>query len=320
MRYCIRICLLSIVLLLPAACGLPGTASGPPPTATPLLAPYTAAIATAEAGSDAVTQAAAYYERGNQQFELGDYAAAIADYSRAVELDPTHARAFNNRGLAHSMQENSTAALDDFTTAIRLDPAYARAHKNRLRLLEQQGTTATAAEQTMRELAEGYAQLAELEPANRAGYLYRQGSVLYGLRDFAGARRAFDTALAAEPQQVDALYERALLNLAEHQTDAAIADLDAALRLSPRAANAYYARGIAYSRTGDQERAIADFDAALQLRAEYAEALLGRAVAHHAAGNSAAAQADLDRLAQLTLDETLETTTEALRRALAEEP
>jgi tetratricopeptide (TPR) repeat protein len=320
MRYCIRICLLSIVLLLPAACGLPGTASGPPPTATPLLAPYTAAIATAEAGSDAVTQAAAYYERGNQQFELGDYAAAIADYSRAVELDPTHARAFNNRGLAHSMQENSTAALDDFTTAIRLDPAYARAHKNRLRLLEQQGTTATAAEQTMRELAEGYAQLAELEPANRAGYLYRQGSVLYGLRDFAGARRAFDTALAAEPQQVDALYERALLNLAEHQTDAAIADLDAALRLSPRAANAYYARGIAYSRAGDQERAIADFDAALQLRAEYAEALLGRAVAHHAAGNSAAAQADLDRLAQLTLDETLETTTEALRRALAEEP
>jgi tetratricopeptide (TPR) repeat protein len=92
------------------------------------------------------------------------------------------------------------------------------------------------------------------------------------------------------------------------------------VRLSPRAANAYYARGIAYSRTGDQERAIADFDAALQLRAEYAEALLGRAVAHHAAGNSAAAQADLDRLAQLTLDETLETTTEALRRALAEEP
>lgn len=302
-----------------AACA-PQAATGPPPTATPLLAPYNAAIATAEAGGDRAAQAAAYYERGNQQFELGEYAAAIEDYDYALDLDPTNARAFNNRGLAYAALGDVEQALADYNAAIDIDPAYARAHKNRLSLLEQQGTAAAGSPETMREIARGYARLAELDPANRADYLYQQGSVLYSVRDFAGAQQAFDRALEANPQQVDALYERALLHLAAGRHAAAIADLNQALRLSPRAANAYYARGLAYSRGGEQARAIADFDAALRLQGDYAEALLARAAAYHASGDDQAARADLERLEQMDLDETLETVAATLRLQLPELP
>ena len=70
--------------------------------------------------------------------------------------------------------------LADYAAAIKLDPGYLRAYENRLRLLEQRGDlTAMAAD---------YRQLAALDPTHAARYRYREGSALYGLRDFTGAR------------------------------------------------------------------------------------------------------------------------------------
>ena len=268
--------------------------------------PYDVAIATAEAGGDTKVQALAYYERGNALLDAGDNAAAVADYDRSIALDPTNARAFNNRALALTSLGRIDEALASYAEAIRLDPNYIRAYKNRLRLQEERGDlTAGAAD---------YARLALLEPANAADYRYHEGSALHGLRDFAGARLAYDAALAANPQQVDALYERALLSFAEGQPAAAIADLDAALRLSPRAANAYYARGLARDATGDHAGAIADFGTALAERqGDYPEALLARAAAYHTIGDDPKARADLDALGKIQVDEGIRAAAEALR-------
>jgi tetratricopeptide (TPR) repeat protein len=302
-----RLVVLSSCLLLSlnACAELPGAASGPSPTATPPLALYNAAIATAEAGGDTKTEAGAYYERGNVQLDASANAEAIADYDRSLALDPTNARAFNNRALAHAALGQPDLALADYAAAIKLDPGYLRAYENRLRLLEQRGD--------LKGMAADYRQLAALDPQHAARYRYREGSALHGLRDFAGARRAYDAAITADPQQVDALYERGLLSFAEGSHPAAIADLDAALRLSPRAANAYYARGLAYSASADQTRAIADFSQALALKPDAVEALLGRAAAYHAAGQDTLARADLDRLESMPLDDTLKAAREALR-------
>jgi tetratricopeptide (TPR) repeat protein len=291
--------------LLLSACALPGAEPGPPPTPTPPLAPYNAAIATAEAGSDAKVQAAAYYERGNVQLDAGANAEAIADYDKAIALDPRDARMFNNRALAYGALGQLDQALADYAAAITLDPAYVRAYENRLRLLEQRGD--------LKDMAADYRQLAALDPKNAARYHYREGSALQGLRDFARARQAYDAAIAADPQQVDAWYARGLLSFAEGQRAAALADLDAALRLSPRAANAYYARGLAWSASGDQARAIEDFTQALALKPAYPEALLGRAAAYHIAGQDALARADLAAIEKETLDDTLKAALDVLR-------
>jgi tetratricopeptide (TPR) repeat protein len=308
-RAALRLWALGPLFLLLSACAQPfGTAAGPPPTPTSPLAPYTAAIATAEAGSDAKAQAAAYYERGNMQLDAGANAEAIADYDRAIALDPSNARAFNNRALAYVALGRTDQALADYAAAIELDPGYVRAYENRLRLLEQRGD--------FKGIAADYRQLAALDPKNAARYLYREGSALHGLRDFAGARQAYDAALAADPQQVDALYERGLLSFAEGNPTAAVADLDAALRLSPRAANAYYARGLAYSASSDHTAAIADFTKALALKPDYPEALLGRATAYHVVGQNALASADLSAAEKLAHDETLSAALGVLRQQI----
>jgi tetratricopeptide (TPR) repeat protein len=302
----VRLILLLLALLL-AGCGLAFPASGPPPTPTSALDPLNGAVATAEAAGDAGAQAAALYERGNLRFDRGELEEAIADYSAALALDPTLSRAFHNRGLARATLGDAVAALADYDEAVRLDPAYLRAHQNRLRLLEELAAGAADPAPLLAQLAAGYRQLAALEPEGAARYRYREGAALVRLRDRAGARAAFDAALRADPQQVDALYERGLLSFAEGRLDAALADLDAALRLSPRAANAHYARGLARQAAGDLSRAIADFDRAIALRPEgYPEALLARAAAHAAAGQAEQARADLARLAELGPDELIQ--------------
>jgi tetratricopeptide (TPR) repeat protein len=306
------ILLLALVLLL-AACGEPG----PPPTPTSALDPLNHAVATAEAAGDSGAQAAALYERGNLRFDQGELEEAIADYSAAVALDPAHSRAFHNRAFARATLGDAAAALADYDEAIRLDPAYVRAHQNRLRLLEQQAAGAADPAPLLAQIAAGTRRRAALEPAAAALYRYQEGAALVRLRDAAGARAAFDAALLADPQQVDALYERGLLSFAEGRLDAALADFDAALALSPRAANAHYARGLARQAAGDLERAIADFSRAIALRpAGYPEALLARAVAYVAAGQGPQARADLERLEGLQLDETLTRAADALRAQL----
>lgn len=295
--------LLPFALCFLAACVAPG----PPPTPTSALDGQNAAVATAEAAGDTQAQAAALYERGNLRFDRGELAEAIADYSAAVALDPMHSRAFHNRGLAHAALGDTEAALADYNEAIRLDPAYVRAHQNRLLLLEQLAAAAADPAALLAQIADGNAQLAALEPEGAALYRYREGVARARLRDTAGARAAFDAALRADPQQVDALYERGLLSFAEGQLDAALADFDAALQLSPRAANAFYARGLAHQAAGDLERAVADLSQAIALRPEgYPEALLARAAAHAAAGRASQARADLERLAELDVDELIQ--------------
>src|SRR5690242_9371465 len=93
-------CILHFAFCILAACSLTGETPGATPI--PPLAPYNAAVATAEAGGDPKAVVAAYYERGNARLDAGDDQAAIGDYNQAIKLDPTNARAFNNRALARA--------------------------------------------------------------------------------------------------------------------------------------------------------------------------------------------------------------------------
>ena len=306
----IAACVALAVLL--AACSEPLVEPRPPRTPTAVIDRYNAIVATAEAGDDLSARARAYYDRGNIWFDQQNYTEAIADYDRALALDPSLSRAFHNRGLAYALLKEYDTALRDYALAIHLDPAYRRAYENRVRLLEQLVVERTD-ETLLQQLADDYGKLAELIPEAEAMYRYRQGVILARLGDRLAAREAFDAALRARPQHVDALYERALLHYADGDLNAALADLDAALRLSPRAANAYYVRGLIRHAQGDIRSAIADFGQALVLQPEYPEALIARAAAYAAQGNTAAARADLQRLDGLTLDPTLQQAREALQ-------
>ncbi len=63
--------------------------------------------------------------RGFVNAERKDYDKALADYNKAIELDPKFATAYYNRGFVDADKKDYDKALADYNKAIELDPKYA---------------------------------------------------------------------------------------------------------------------------------------------------------------------------------------------------
>lgn len=80
-----------------------------------------------------------YYNRGWALDELGDYPAAIEDYTRAVEIQPDFLAAYVARGYTQMRQGALTKAVDDFSLVLRVDPEVFEALHNRALAYERLG-------------------------------------------------------------------------------------------------------------------------------------------------------------------------------------
>ena len=89
------------------------------------IADYTKAI---ELNPD---YALAYFNRGYSKGELKDHDGAKSDYTKAIELNPNYAMAYNNRGYSKSILEDYNGAIADYNKAIELDPNNSLAYANR---------------------------------------------------------------------------------------------------------------------------------------------------------------------------------------------
>ena len=73
-----------------------------------------------------------YYRRGLAYGKKGDYGPAIAAFTKAIDLNPDHANAYDGRGIPFT--ENKATfdrAIADFTKAIQLKPHDANVYYNR---------------------------------------------------------------------------------------------------------------------------------------------------------------------------------------------
>jgi len=75
--------------------------------------------------------AADYNNRGLAKVRDWDLDGAIADYSRALELDPNFAAAYRRRGIAKQAKSDFDGAIADFDRALELDPKLAMAYGDR---------------------------------------------------------------------------------------------------------------------------------------------------------------------------------------------
>ncbi len=75
-----------------------------------------------------------YSNRAYSYLNTGELDKAIADYSKAIELDSSYALAYYNRGIAYYNTGQSDLAIADFNKAIQLsdDPDLIAAAKDRI--------------------------------------------------------------------------------------------------------------------------------------------------------------------------------------------
>jgi tetratricopeptide (TPR) repeat protein len=71
------------------------------------------------------------FQEGYAAHVRGEYGRAITNYTEAIRLDPSHAKAYNNRGLVYQAKGDMPRAIADFTEALRLTPNVTAIYLNR---------------------------------------------------------------------------------------------------------------------------------------------------------------------------------------------
>ncbi len=128
------------------------------------------------------------------------------------------------------------------------------------------------------------------------------------------ATAPFDRAIAHDPNDAEAYYNRANQFQDFDETDRAIADYGKVIALDPNNADAYYNRATLYDHQGDRQRAIADYDQALMINPNDAHAYYSRGALHHSMGQQQWAISDLKAALANTDDPGLTTEIRALLR------
>jgi len=129
----------------------------------------------------------------------GNLDGAIADYTKAIELDPYDATAHYNRGIAKRAKGNLEGAIADYSRAIELKPGYAKAYHHRGFAKQFKGDWQGA-------IAD-YTKAVQLNPEDYRSY-HSRGCLRYDAHDFANALVDFRKVTELDPTNEFADYAR----------------------------------------------------------------------------------------------------------------
>ncbi len=213
-------------------------------------------------------QAPILSDRGVAKWRLKQLESAVADFTKAVSLNPSYAPAYNNRGNVYMDMNRVEDAYRDFDKTIALSPAFGPAYSNRANA-SQKLQKLEAAENDLREAI-------ELMPGS-AVPLNGRGKVASALGQYYTALRYLNRAVTLNGQYASAFQNRAAVYGFLNRNEDAIRDLDKVIALAPDNADLYVARGRMYARDKHTQLAFRDFAKALELAPANLQALIGRA-------------------------------------------
>ncbi len=198
-----------------------------------------------------------YSNRAQFYRDQGDINKALADYTKAIEINPDKGSTYNSRGktyfdLGGPQNDRNLVqqAIADYTKGIEFAPDLGELYANRGAAL---------------------------------GYLGQNQAALVDL----------NKAIELEPDKPGGYANRSLLYMQSGNYELAIQDHTAYLSINPYDAEVWYERGLGKSRLDQHEAAIADYNQALSLDRQRGIFLMQRALAYKNLGNKTQAVADL---------------------------
>ena len=170
-----------------------------------------------------------YSNRAQFYRDQGDINKALADYTKAIEVNPDKGSTYNSRGKTYfdlggpqNNQDLVQQAISDYTKGIEFAPELGELYANRGAAL---------------------------------GYLGKNQAALVDL----------NKAIELEPNKPGGYANRSLLYMQSGNYELAIQDHTAYLLMNPYDAEVWYERGLGKSRLGQHQAAIADYNKALSI-------------------------------------------------------
>ncbi|MET9964361.1 tetratricopeptide repeat protein [Streptomyces sp. NPDC006356] len=244
-------------------------------------------------GLDAGGRALAHTFRARELRHERKYELSLADYDRAVELDPELPPAHAGRGLVHRSLGDFPAALADLDRADELNP------DDEWIVAERAETCRLAGR--LEEAVAGFGRAVALDPTD-PGFLTGRALCRQELGQYDAALADFDLALSLDEDYLWPRVRRARLRRVRGEWDEAFADLDRAVRIAPDSAWVASERGDAYRLAGRFEEAVTELGRAVALNPDHLSALASRGWSRYRLGHYEEALADLGRAVELAPD------------------
>ena len=190
------------------------------------------------------------------RYKQKDWDRAIADCSKAIELDPQLRDSYLMRGtILRDAKGNLDGAIADFDKAIRLDPTLAETYRLRAWTRYKQN-----------DLDGAIADLSTvIEKDPSAGSYHERGLLRLAKNDLDKAIDDFNVSVEKSSGLIKSYELRAKARFMKKDFEGSIADFVMVIKLDPKSSNAHLGRGLALLSIGKDMEAQKDFDKFLEL-------------------------------------------------------
>jgi predicted aspartyl protease/regulator of sirC expression with transglutaminase-like and TPR domain len=238
-----------------------------PSSSAPEVQPADVQAQTLAAAADTAGDAAEYARLGAASASRHEFERALADLSKAIELDSNDSDYFYGRAKVYMQTGQAPLALNDLDRVVALKPAFIEAYIARAEIHQRQNKTA----ETVADLDAA----ATLAPP-QADIRLNLAQLYAGAANFPAAIRQWDLWIESHPVDarfIGALSERCYLKALQNQDlPSGLSDCNRALRLAnmrnPDNATLWANRGMVRLRQGAYDKAISDFDDTCRLKSK----------------------------------------------------
>lgn len=213
-----------------------------------------------------------WYEKGLFFNRTGQPDKAIEAFTKAIELNPESAKAYNNRGAVWYLKKDYDRAILDYSAAISREPATSAFYINR-----------AAAWYKKREFSKtlsDYDRAIELDPISASAYNNR-GMTRYNIGDYDRAILDHSKAIELNPEVSEYYNNRGAAWFRKGKLERAIVEYSRSLALNSKSFNALKNRGISWFKKGLYDRSIVDYNAALDVNHKSVDIYVARGIAYY---------------------------------------
>ena len=232
----------------------------------------------------------AFEERGIARRGTDNYEEGLADFNRAIELDPNRVWSIAGRGETYRLMDRYDEALADLNRAIELDPSYDWAIARRGLIYQE-----------LKRYDEALADFTcaiELDPSADWAIACR-GLIYQELMRYDEALADFTCAIELDPGADWAISSRGETYRRMGRYDEALAEFNRAIELDPNDSVAIGSRGQTYQQFKRYDEALADLNRAIELDPSADWAIASRSQTYRRMGRYEEALADLNRAAEI---------------------
>jgi len=230
---------------------------------------------------------------GNALYKRGKKKQAIAQYRKALQINPMYKLAQYNLGMALFDEGEREEAVAHYRMALKIDPDYAEVHFSLGNALFAMGG--------MEEAIAHYRKVLEINPDypddryDLANALLQSGKLEEAVREY---RRALETT----PSDARVLNNLGIALATKGESNGAIAQFRKALEKDPAFVDAHYDLGVALVKAGKIDEAIVQYRKALEINPDCVKARFGLGKALLRKGDFDGAMNCFQKTASLNMD------------------